>query len=408
MGKTGEPIEGQPITVSFFHYSMNDFPIQWTGRSNNRGIIELGDLSQVSHIICTCAGSLSLVQAQFSLLKDDCSHLLMRSIRALENDRIQYVYPCENNLSQISRTDFSLIKQVQNISAQDCYNNLSLSKDGMHVYISGLTPGNYKLYRFSRGSIHQLDIFISAASSFEFVSAKKSLKIPDRKGRIFVSLEKSPTHPVTISNIQLTQTGEITVTVSGGSTKYRRVHVITRRFVPRYSTFSSFSSMCSALNQRTKSLHFASDFYSFPKKSRYVKQRRLGDEIVYCSDRNKSMKLSSNLLPVPSLIMNEIEVGITETIRLEAQEGEKIKSNQEPITQVTQTVINELSSAAPMASSLFGGSSTSYISAGVASSSIFGQASNSTPNSRPIESSHLDANLDFLSTPSSILTNLRE
>jgi hypothetical protein len=142
-------------------------------------------------------------------------------------------------------------------------------------------------------------------------------------------------------------------------TSFTRIHVVATQFLPRYSLFDHLTAGSPGEQA----------FKLFPPESQYVEERNIGDEYRYILDRRYAKQFPGNMLNRPELLLNPWSIRKTQTAKDEAAGGEAFDDVAMPLESSAKEVLQR---------NHFG---------------LDRQANN--------------VNLDFLQTPSLLLTNLK-
>jgi hypothetical protein len=311
LGKNGEPYPNQKVNVTFTPIYINNSKTI-TYETDEKGEVQLGDLSEVSHISIgmqdsPCTEKLNIA---YSVQNLDKINTLPRNFDILEGEDI-----CFPPLDiKFDTKDYELIKVCKNNPASiisDHSAQISF-EDGV-MYLNKLAEGTYKLvyrpiFQMINIQVHKgqrwnvsSDYLIKEKSIIKMLTqsqyiAYKDLKIEDSK----VSLK------VLSNNMNTVQ-----------------VHAFAFSYLP--STFPVLLQSVKSI----KSEEFSETFSLLANNNVYLSEKSLGDEIKYVLERKRKNTFMGNTLEKPSSLLKRHFVKETnqdqEQLKAERDYGESMK-----------------------------------------------------------------------------------
>jgi hypothetical protein len=288
LGRTGEPRPDRPVQLSLKHRDFLD-PVQVTLKSDARGRVELGSLSDVASITATGPEGTS---HSWSLEPDQ--HTYYQTVHGRAGEAV--VLPYMGRAEKPQREELSLLELRGDTFVTDRFEAMSM--DGGLLRIAGLAPGDYDLWL--KRENRRLRLRIAAGEPGESYVLGRHRQ-----------LELRGTAPLQIAAVQ-TADDAVKVQLKNAS-KYARLHVFATRYQPAYRPYTQLARVGDAepswnVVQVLESLFAAG--------------RNLGDEYRYIIDRKYAEKFPGNMLERPSLLLNPWAVRSTETTKQEAAPGE--------------------------------------------------------------------------------------
>ena len=284
LGKSGEVRRKQAVRIKakFFDFQ-SDVSVDL--QSDEKGLIELGQLVNVSSISATPAGG---SEKNWQLATQDQTYY--QTIHAESKSEIEL--PAPAGVATHSREHVSLIEIRRGNFVKDFFESVSV-KDGL-LKITGLPVGDFQLrltYPAQRGNAHFRNIMLRITEGKQadnvLVGQHRHLEARSRKA---LHVSKITTNNDKI-RIQLDNADE-----------YTRLHVIANRYQPAFNAFNVFSQ----INDLEPWLRSPSI-----RRSVYMEGRKIGDEYEYILRRKYAQKYPGNMLERPSLLLNPWEVQTT-------------------------------------------------------------------------------------------------
>jgi hypothetical protein len=281
LGKSGEIRRKQAVRVQVSFY---DFTTKTSMdlQSDEKGLIELGPLTNVRSVTATPAGG---KKKEWQLATQDQTYY--QTVHAESGDTIEF--PAPANVIDATREHISLMETRRGNFVADLFDSVRV-KDGL-VKIAGLAVGDYQLrltYPTQRGGSHYRNIVLRVTDG------KQADNVLVGKHR---HLESRGTKSLHVAKVT-TNNDKIRVQLDNAD-DFTRVHVVANRYQPAFNAFNQFSQIADLEPwQRSPSI----------RRSVYMEGRKIGDEYEYILRRKYAKKFPGNMLERPSLLLNPWEV----------------------------------------------------------------------------------------------------
>ena len=299
LGKTGEVRPKQAVILSI-HSSLFQQSMVAELQSDDKGLIELGELKNVTSIKADLAGGSSKT---FSIHKQDQTYY--RTIHAQVGEPVEM--PAPAGVVDLSRETISIFEVRNGTFVEDKFDAVSVDK-GL-VSISDLAPGDYDLRLTYQEVANQT------------VHRDVRIRVTDgpQTDNVFVGkhrhLESRGSKTLHVSRVSTSKT-RVRIQLENAD-QYTRVHVIGNRYQPAFNCYKMFAQV-SDLEPwiRKPSL----------RRSVYLEGRKIGDEYAYILRRKYAQKYPGNMLERPSLLLNPWEVQATRNKSQDAGKGNQYGS----------------------------------------------------------------------------------
>ena len=285
LGRNGEPLGGQNLSVVFHH---TNFKNQRTAtlKTTKFGAIDLGPLANITRIQ---VGEPSGHQRSWTLEKDRRDHVEVITLVSGQELKVPFV-------GKLNHREVGLFSSVAGRNLANEFPKLKLI-DG--YLTANLSAGDYRLLLKGSGQEIQILVAEGTITRGHVFNESRMLELPVRQ----------PSHLKGIKTIG--ETLEIDVS---GVDPLTRVHVIATRFLPGFDPFSSLSG-----SQRPGLITGRARYLP----SLYISGRNLGDELRYILERRYAQKFPGNMLTRPELLLNPWAVRDTETGEEILADGDK-------------------------------------------------------------------------------------
>ncbi len=297
LGRNGEPIGRLPVSVSV---KVERFvsPVGISLASNERGVIELGALENVSNFTVSAQG----VQAsQFQL------HRFHRSwpdvVHAGLDSKI--VLPLGKDASEVDR--FTLFDTRRGVQHSSHANKLKAA--GGAVEISGLPAGDYVLNDYETGQRIRI-VVADAKSSDTMIAAKHRI------------LQAASLAPIVIRRAVIE--GDNLVVEVSGAEESTRIHLLANPMYPEVLRGAQVQLPHQPLMQQ----------FRMPALSMFVDSLRLDEEYSYILQRQGIAKYPGNMLAQPTLLIKPWEISTTSNTDQTAVAGDPMARSAMPASPV--------------------------------------------------------------------------
>ena len=294
LGKSGEIRPKQAVRVVI---EMQEFANQ-VGvdlQSDEKGLIALGNLDNVSSIVATPAGG---NPKTWQINTQDQNYY--QTIHASQGTPIEI--PAPAGIVDNSRESIALLEVRRGTFVADLYESVKV-KEGL-IMISDLKPGDYALrltYKSQTGSSYLRDITIRVTAG------KKVNNVLVGEHR---HLESRGSKALHVSRISTNDT-KIRIQLENAD-EFTRLHVIGNRYQPAFNAYRAFAQVRD-LEPWVRSPSI--------RRSVYMEGRKIGDEYEYILRRKYATKYPGNMLERPSLLLNPWEVQETSNSSQDAADG---------------------------------------------------------------------------------------
>jgi len=288
LGKTGEAKPGRAVNFALKHRDFRE-PAHVTLQTDQRGRVELGDLTDIAAVTATGpegtsrTWSLPLNQNTYA----QAVHGTTRQVLEL---------PYLGSSEKPQRSELSLLEIRGGTFREDKFDTLQI-EDGL-VKVGPLAAGDYSLLFKSNGA--QVLLRVTEGQVQQNFAHGENRRLEIKGAR-----------PLSVATVDTTD-ADVKIRIANAS-KFTRVHVIAARFLPAYRSFDLLGRV-----------RGTSPFvYSIPHaETVYLSGRNIGDEYRYILDRRYAKKYPGNMLERPSVLLNPWAIRNTETSLQEAIGGE--------------------------------------------------------------------------------------
>lgn len=287
LGRNGEPIGRLPVSISV---KVDRFasPVQASVASNEKGVVELGAMENVSNISVSAQG---VQGSQFQL------HRFHRNWPTVVHAGLdsKIVLPLGKDASDASRfTLFEIRRGVQHSSQAD-----KIKVASGAIEITGLAAGDYALADYEAGQ--RVNIVVA--------DAKANATLMAAKHRI---LQAASLAPIAIRRAAI-EGNNLVVEVTGAE-ESTRIHLLANPMYPEVSRGAQVQLPHQPLTQQFRS----------PTLSMFVDSLRLDEEYSYILQRQGIAKYPGNMLAQPTLLIKPWEVSKTNNSEQEAATGDPL------------------------------------------------------------------------------------
>lgn len=288
LGRTGEPLADRAVALTLQH---RDFvqPVQVSLQTDDQGRVRLGKLQD---IVSVQASSPQGVSHAWPLPTD--GHSYHQVVHAEAGKPVEL--PFMGDSAKPTRGDLSLLEVRSGTFVADRFQSLTL-KDGL-LQTQELPAGEYDLW-LKEINRHVLLRVIPGKRHGDYVLGQTRM------------LEIRDDSPLQISSLKSNDKA-VEIQLQNAS-KFSRVHVISTRYLPAFSPFSSFATV----QDPEPYLMTVPSVDSY-----YVAGRAIGDELRYILDRKYAKRFPGNSLNRPSLLLNPWAVRTTSTGQQDAATGD--------------------------------------------------------------------------------------
>jgi hypothetical protein len=289
LGRTGEPLPDRAVRLSLRHRDFTE-PVSVSLQTDDQGRVRLGELND---ILTVQASSPQGVSHTWTLPTD--GHSYHQVVHAEAGKAVQL--PFMGEADEPERSDVSLLEVRGGTFIADRFASLRL-KDGL-LQTWKLPAGEYDLW-LKGVNRHVLLRVMPGKRHGNYVLGQTRM------------LEVRDDDPLQISS--LTSNDDAVEIQLKNASKFSRVHLISTRYLPVFSPFSSLGSIADP----EPYLMTVS-----PVESYYVAGRAIGDELRYILDRKYAKRYPGNTLKRPSLLLNPWAVRTTSTGHQDAAKGDE-------------------------------------------------------------------------------------
>jgi hypothetical protein len=300
LGKSGEAKSDRAVQFSVKHRHFRE-PVQVSLKTDPRGRIRLGKLVDIDSVTATGPEG----TAHTWPIRDD-RHAYHSSLHGVAGQAIQIPLmrdtatatnptskPSES--PKPSRTELSLLELRGESFVADRFENLAI-ENGMLV-ARNLQAGDYDLWLKRENRRIRIRLAAGPARDGMVLGANRHLELRGSEALQIVSVQTDKD----ALQIQLHH-----------ATKFSRVHVFATRFQPENDSFANFARVVDPDPYRV---------ILGKTDARYVSGRNIGDEYRYIIDRKFAHKYPGVMLERPSLLLNPWSVRTTQTGQQQAQAG---------------------------------------------------------------------------------------
>ena len=280
LGKNGEAMAGQAVTVSLSHRGYVD-PLVVPLESDDRGRVTLGELPGVVEVRVM---GRSHTFDRWELLED--AAILPDHLYGTTDDVLSVPYMGAAQV--MDRSVLSLLELRDEVYAVDRLDHASLV-DGT-IELRGLPAGRYEL--FLKDQAHVMTVRVTEGRHDGGGIVGPRWMLPG---------EREPT--LQITDLALND-DDLVVTLTGVDSD-ARVHVIASRYLPAYDPWLSLAGSQSG------------DASAYPVQTAlasYVAGRQLSDEVRYILERRFAQTYPGNMLRRPSLLLNPWAMEETDSV----------------------------------------------------------------------------------------------
>ena len=274
-GKTGERRKGQPVRFRFHLPGLKN-SVDVDLQSDDKGLIALGDLSEVAWFNATLSGG--------SKRRWDPNPTQMHwsnNYHILEGESLSLSLPGAG--FELDPNLVSLLEQRSSKNVRDCFEKLSI-KD-QRLKLSKLEPGDYQL-------LIRSDQLEASSRRVTIRVTKGSAAANTLVGKHRVLQSHRPSQPFAAA--AAIAKDKLTIAVAD-ATESTRVHVFPVRYQEAFDPYSDLSSI------RRPEPWLRSTAI---RKSAYMAGRTIGEEYQYILNRRYAPRFPGNMLERPSLLMN--------------------------------------------------------------------------------------------------------
>ncbi len=292
LGRNGEPIARVPVSISAKVESFA-MPQAFSLATNAQGMIELGELSNVSSVTVSAQG-LQVVQFPLHRFHRHWPNVVHAGIDS------KIVLPLGKELSEASQ--FALVDIRRDVPHSLQTDNMTVSAGA--VEISGLPPGDYWLHDYE--AKQQMRIVVADAKESEsLIAGRHRLLQADQS---LVAIRKA-----TVVEDKLI------VEVSGAD-KTTRIHLLAHPLYPEASSGRQVELPYIPLMQQQRR----------PTQNLFVDSLRLDEEYSYILSRQGIAKYPGNMLAQPTLLVHPWEVSETQNASKDAMAGDPLPILNQP------------------------------------------------------------------------------
>jgi hypothetical protein len=286
LGRTGEPQKNTAVNVNL---RRDDFrtDVRATLKTDDAGNVDLGDLEGIFRVTVNAPNGRNY---RWILPTDQRRYPSTIHAKTGEVISVPVVRGGEG------REAFSLLETANGSPVKDYLDSISI-KDGFAT-IRDLPAGDYSLFLKEAEETVRIRVTAGAESNGFLLSSSRNL-------------ERSNGRALQIREVK--QDGDDLVVRLDNTNSHTRVHVISNRFVPAFSTFDKLGN-----GTLIEPLHGTPARY----KNLYVSGRSIGDEYRYIIERRYAKKFPGNMLKRPGLLLNPWALRDTATAKDEAKKGQ--------------------------------------------------------------------------------------
>jgi hypothetical protein len=292
LGRTGEAKPERSIQVAIKHRDFRE-PVQVTLKTDAKGRINLGTLTDVSSVSATGPEGLSRT---WSLQSD--RHTYRGLLHAKFGDTIRLPYL--GLAGKPTRNELALFEVRGNDIRADRFDSIRV-QNGV-IELTGLAAGDYDLWLKTSGEKVRIRIVAGSEVGGHILGQLRQM-------------QQAALPPVQIESI--TADAESVVVKLRDFSKYARVHVFATRYQPEFSAFANLGKVRDAE---------LSGAYPGHAESVYLTGRNIGDEYRYVLERKDKRKYPGNMLDRPMLLLNPWAIRSTETGEQLAAAGDDFAS----------------------------------------------------------------------------------
>lgn len=327
LGKNGETKKNVEVTLNMSHYLLHD-KITKKLSTNDDGIISLGELKYIYHIIANYTYLGQGINAEFSPNHEmHCS--IPDILQVTENTDFEIPLgtsdfdPREFSIFKYSESESKLEnlllnpKQLKVVTGKSISSEEGLAREYSVLKFSNLTQGTYKiLWNFYADSV---------------VTQIKVLKGEYWNGNSFIKSNDMITQ--VSDNLNLIRLENLSIDYKTNLVKFKiancsnksRVHILAYKYTPYLQVYNSLG-LAKYFNNC-----FNSDRKSFTYSkwaNLYLNNRLLNEEVKYVLDRKDQERYTGNTLEKPSLLMKRQFIRDTTTEIRDAKSGTIYKDAQ--------------------------------------------------------------------------------
>ncbi|MBC8289694.1 MAG: hypothetical protein H8E37_05190 [Planctomycetes bacterium] len=287
LGRTGEPLADRAVSLTLRHRDFTD-TVTAQLQTDDQGRVRLGPLKD---IVSVQARSPQGVVHSWPLPQD--GHSYHQVVHAEAGKPVQMPFMGEADEPQ--RDEVSLLEVRSGTFIADRFRSLRLKNSLLQT--QNLPAGEYDLWLKGVNRHVLLRVLPGKRHGSHVLGQTRMLEVRDDD-------------PLQISS--LTASDKSVEIQLQNASKFSRVHVISTRYQPVFSPFSSFGVIADPEPYVT----------SVPAiESYYVAGRVIGDELRYILDRKYAKRFPGNSLKRPSLLLNPWAVRTTSTGHQDAAKG---------------------------------------------------------------------------------------
>lgn len=275
LGRNGEPLAGQNLTVRIHHESFKNNRSA-TLKTNEVGGVDLGELSDIRRIEIHAPGG---HHRDWNLRHDRRDQVGLHTLAAGQDLKIPFV-------GQLQKSNVALFSYSIGGYVADEFSRLKLAQG--YLVAAQLPAGDYRLLLKESQQVIQVLVAEGTVSKGHVFNDTRMLELPARQ----------PSH---LKNLKV---GKETLDIEvSGMDKLTRVHVIATRFLPGFDPFEGLNG-----SQRPGLTTGQARYLP----SLYISGRNLGDELRYILERRYAQKFPGNMLVRPEILLNPWAVRDTE------------------------------------------------------------------------------------------------
>lgn len=282
LGKTGEAAAGRAVTVRLQH---RDFSREVSAvlKTDAAGRIDLGALKDIVAVKASLQGVEKPQHYLWSLQKDVFNYPDVLHAKAGGTVSIPYLGADDAP----KRNAFSLLELADGTFCRDRFDALSLK--GGYLQLRGLSAGDYDLLLKDSGVRMTVRMTDGKLKDGYWMSGYRQL-------------EKRHAQMLHIRKVALDE--EALLVTLGYADKFTRVHVVGTRYQPEYVVGGFLNNV-----------HFPAPSLglTYPRETRYMTGRNMGDEFWYIVERKQAKIFPGNMLPRPELLLNPWAIRSTQT-----------------------------------------------------------------------------------------------
>ncbi|MDB4779195.1 hypothetical protein OAG23_00445, partial [bacterium] len=286
LGRNGESLSGQNLTVNIHHYDFKK-PRNFTLKTDEVGGIDLGNLADISRIgIHEPSGQ----HRTWHLKRDRRDHEATLTLAQGQELKVPFV-------GELTKSQVAFFSYSRGGYVTDEFSKLKLTQGNLTA--ANLPAGDYILRLKERQQAIQIFVADGTVSKGHVFSNTRMLELPARQPSHIASLKAGK------------DTLEIDVS---GVDPLTRIHVIATRFLPGSDPFMNLGGSQRPELTTGRARHLP---------SLYISGRTLGDELRYILERRYADKFPGNMLTRPEILLNPWAIRDTETGEESLADGDK-------------------------------------------------------------------------------------